>query len=145
MGFPEDNAYINNSYIIYDDCDKSYRDWMAVDAALIGERIREYRLRGGLSQRDLADRSGVSEPSVVSNWERGKQVPRLDTAHRIAVALGVDVGQLVESASGPPETNSEPVDAERASVIEAVARLPSHHLRAVLRLARDLAVDADSR
>jgi transcriptional regulator with XRE-family HTH domain len=44
--------------------------------ALIGKRIRDTRLRLGLSQKAFADRIGASEGSV-GLWERGKARPEL--------------------------------------------------------------------
>ena len=40
----------------------------------VATNIRSNRQRLGLSQIDLADELGVTQPSV-SSWERGKQMP----------------------------------------------------------------------
>jgi transcriptional regulator with XRE-family HTH domain len=40
----------------------------------VATHIRSNRQRLGLSQIDLADELGVTQPSV-SSWERGKQMP----------------------------------------------------------------------
>ena len=51
-------------------------------------RLRHARERSGLSMRTLSTAAGVSVQAW-SNAEAGKVVPRVDTAERMAVALGV--------------------------------------------------------
>lgn len=52
-------------------------------------RIKRNRIRLGLSQKDLALKCGVSQPTV-ANWERGGHIPRQDALRKIAENLGVD-------------------------------------------------------
>lgn len=49
-------------------------------------RIREYRLRAGLTQAMLGKLIGKGR-SVVSTWERGCSLPRLPNVFRLARAL----------------------------------------------------------
>lgn len=49
----------------------------------------------GISQRDLADRAGMSE-SQVSQYATNKQVMNLDTAKTIAAAIGCHIDDLYE-------------------------------------------------
>lgn len=73
----------------------------------IGQNIRRLRREVvGLTQRELAERVGVS-PSAVTHWERGSVAPRTDRLGQIAEALGVDERDLV----GDVATREEPVDA----------------------------------
>lgn len=51
-------------------------------------RLQAARERSGLSMRTLSTAAGVSVQAW-SNAEAGKSVPRVDTAERMAVALGV--------------------------------------------------------
>jgi tetratricopeptide (TPR) repeat protein/transcriptional regulator with XRE-family HTH domain len=52
--------------------------------------LRRFRVAAGLTQKDLAERAGVS-PRCVSDLERGiKQVPRTDTLNQLANALQLD-------------------------------------------------------
>lgn len=55
----------------------------------IGERIKQCRLERGMTQKDLAERMGIS-PVCISQYETGKRVPKIETIDRIATALGVD-------------------------------------------------------
>src|SRR5919205_1205067 len=62
--------------------------------APIGPRIRALRDAGGLSLRDLAERSGVSAP-MLSQVERGETSPTLAVAARIAHGLDLRLSQLL--------------------------------------------------
>jgi len=48
-----------------------------------------------MTQRQLADRSGLSEATVIGRIERGEQLPRLNTAAALARALSVHLNDLV--------------------------------------------------
>ena len=61
-------------------------------------KIKQLREKAGLSQKALADKAKVSQGKV-SEYESGKSVPRLDSARRIADALGVSINDLMEEAS----------------------------------------------
>ena len=65
----------------------------------IGPRIRALRDAGGLSLRDLADRSGVSAP-MLSQVERGETSPTLSIATRIAAGLDLRLSQLLRLDEG---------------------------------------------
>lgn len=54
----------------------------------VGERIRECRKSIGLTQRELAEKSGVATVSV-QQYERGVRQPRTEQLKEIAAALGV--------------------------------------------------------
>ena len=54
----------------------------------IGQLIRDARASRGLSQDALAERAGISQPSL-SQIETGDTTPRLETLDAIADALGM--------------------------------------------------------
>lgn len=56
------------------------------ETALIG-KIIEAREEMGLSQRELAELSGVKQPAI-ARLESGAAVPRIDTLIRLLVPLG---------------------------------------------------------
>jgi len=63
----------------------------------VGERLRQLRLNAGMSLRTLATKSGFS-PSLISQAENGLVTPSIGSLERIAMALGVSLGQFfVES------------------------------------------------
>lgn len=60
----------------------------------IGERIRKLRQELGLSQQELAHKAGVRRPTI-SELESGKQRGlTVETAKRLARALGVGIDYL---------------------------------------------------
>ena len=65
-----------------------------LDYKVIGNRIREQRTKLGLTQAELAERSGV-EPSNISHIERAATKLSLPTLVSIANALGATLDELV--------------------------------------------------
>jgi len=56
------------------------------------------RISAGVSMNRLAQKSGLSQ-SMISLLERGMRNPTLDTLLRIAIALEVDLSQLLKKAA----------------------------------------------
>jgi transcriptional regulator with XRE-family HTH domain len=56
--------------------------------------IRLARLRSGLSQDELAEKSGIPARTI-SNLEDGQHVPRAKTLAKLAAALEVDTLELL--------------------------------------------------
>ncbi len=52
------------------------------------KRIKATRVGLGLSQANLAEKTGVSQPTV-ANWENGSHIPRQAVLEKISDALGV--------------------------------------------------------
>ncbi|HET6842396.1 MAG TPA: helix-turn-helix transcriptional regulator [Candidatus Angelobacter sp.] len=78
----------------------------------IGETIRNYRLRKGMSQGDIEKRTGLLR-CYLSRVENGHTIPSLDTLAKIASAMELPLGQFfVEPHSNgnrglPPLTEDE--------------------------------------
>ncbi|MDR2393272.1 MAG: XRE family transcriptional regulator [Treponema sp.] len=66
---------------------------MAYSIEKFGEKIRSFRERRSLTLREVADRAGVSE-SLVSQIERNRVSPALDTLLALADALDMDLAYL---------------------------------------------------
>lgn len=60
----------------------------------IGKRIRKYRKKLGISQKELAKRIGVSNGRV-SNWEQGLNRPDADMLPELCHALNVSPSLLL--------------------------------------------------
>jgi len=60
-----------------------------------GVRLRQARERLGLTQEDVAGRSGV-HATEVSRIEAGKRDPKVSTLLRLARAVEVPAGQLLD-------------------------------------------------
>lgn len=71
----------------------------------IGSRIREARKSRGISQKELAERVNVSQPTV-ANWEAGAHDPRQLMLARVAEALTVSRGWLASGERSPNERDS---------------------------------------
>ena len=63
-------------------------------AESFGERLKTLRKKAGLTQEELADRSGFSI-ATIRRWEWGERIPRVDDIKKIARALGVSVDDLL--------------------------------------------------
>jgi transcriptional regulator with XRE-family HTH domain len=74
----------------------------------IGGRIREARKRSGLSQRELAQASGVSL-SLISKLEQGeRQDTSTQTIRKLAAALAVTTTALLGRDPRPRPASAEP-------------------------------------
>lgn len=63
--------------------------------AKLGANLREARKQLGMSQEAVAERSGV-HATEVSRIEAGKRDPRVSTVERLARAVKMKPGQLLE-------------------------------------------------
>ncbi len=72
----------------------------------IGDRLREERVRAGLSQRELARRLQLS-PSLISQLESGMSKPSVGTLYAIVTELGVSLDSVIrgEEFIEPPPSN----------------------------------------
>jgi transcriptional regulator with XRE-family HTH domain len=61
----------------------------------LGTNLREARLRLEMTQEQVAARSGV-HPTEISRIEAGKRDPRVSTVERLAAALRMKPGELLE-------------------------------------------------
>ena len=61
----------------------------------LGANLRAARKELGLSQEQVAERSGV-HATEVSRIEAGKRDPRVSTVERLAAAVKLKPGQLLE-------------------------------------------------
>lgn len=73
---------------------------------LLGRRVYAVRELRGLTQERLAERMEMSAKSI-SDIERGVVNPRLETLHKLATALGLELWELLrfeeKTATGPAE------------------------------------------
>ena len=113
------------------------------DPKEVGRRLREARLRAGLSQRDLSF-PGCS-PAYISRIEAGDRIPSLQLLREMGQRLGVSEDYLATGARAPRSVDRNPllVDAEVA------LRLDEHELarslyQEALEAARDNFTRADA-
>ncbi|TYL54425.1 helix-turn-helix domain-containing protein [Agromyces mariniharenae] len=80
----------------------------------IGERLRDARLRQGLSLRGLAKALGVS-PSLISQVETGKTQPSVSTLYAIVSLLGVSLDELLGVGPVAPRGAAQPSPVQRGA------------------------------
>ena len=64
-----------------------------------GDRIRQRRHRLGLSQEALAREASINR-TYIASLEVGRRNPSLDLMSRLALALDVDLGELLRGLQG---------------------------------------------
>ncbi len=72
----------------------------------IGMRIRKYREKSGLSQKELAELINVSN-SRISNWEQGINRPDADILADLCRALNVSPSELLDVRLAPEDLNEQ--------------------------------------
>lgn len=72
------------------------QDDIAIDGEKLGARLRELRLAAGLTQAELARRTGIHRPNI-ARVEAGRHTPSLETLARIANAIGVSTTRVLVS------------------------------------------------
>jgi transcriptional regulator with XRE-family HTH domain/quercetin dioxygenase-like cupin family protein len=91
----------------------------------LGARLREVRLRSGLSLREVARQLGVSA-SHVSQLENGKSQPSVATLYSMAQLLNVSIDELFAVYTDPPQDGTTHVAAApdrsfRGALVRAAA------------------------
>ena len=80
----------------------------------LGERLRQLRVAAGLTQTDLAGDRFSKE--YISQIERGKTRPTIETVEWLALRLGIDAGFLASGVSADERAKAEAILA-RADVL----------------------------
>ncbi|MGZ8580126.1 MAG: helix-turn-helix domain-containing protein [Actinomycetota bacterium] len=94
----------------------------ALDA--IGQRLREERVRAGLSQRELARRVGLSA-SLISQLESGQSRPSVGTLYSIVTELGVSLDRVIRGGDFPEPGDHGEVDLDDRSPVVHPGERPS--------------------
>jgi uncharacterized protein len=81
--------------------------------------VRRARHRAGLSQRELAARTGIAQPTI-ARIERGQASPRFDTVVRLLAACGYEL-DLVPRLEG--------AGVDRSAIRELLSLAPEERLR----------------
>lgn len=77
--------------------------YMDFDKKAIGERIKEYRLKRGFTQSDLAKQADITRIAL-GNYERGERIPTIDIFARIAMSLNASIDELMGYKPGQLST-----------------------------------------
>lgn len=68
-----------------------------MDMEKVGQAISYLRKRAGYTQKDLADRIGISDKAV-SKWERGLSLPDVAYLRKLSILLNTDTDSLLAGA-----------------------------------------------
>lgn len=82
-------------------------------ARSLAARLKQLRLARDLTRAELAERSGISTPSIWA-WETGRTVPRIGSLETLAKGLGVPVSEL-QIGIGPALGDATPMAAGEGS------------------------------
>lgn len=82
-----------------------------MDNKKIGDYISTLRRNNNLTQKDLADKLGITDKAI-SKWERGAGYPDISMLRPLADALGTTVNELLEgqTSENVSQTNSADLD-----------------------------------
>jgi len=103
---------------------------MAEIAKIIGERIRAYRTKAGLSQENLAEKAGLHS-TYIGQLERGEKNATLESIEKVARALDVSFETLFMHIIGGLAQNES---AEQCYSL--IANQTEKEQRAILELVR---------
>ena len=78
----------------YTESDTINTDRIRKERKMVGKHIKTFREDLGITQKELANRLGVTQPTV-GNWEAGIREPRTKQLLKIAQELGVSVADLL--------------------------------------------------
>jgi transcriptional regulator with XRE-family HTH domain len=91
---------------------------------LAGKMLKEARLDAGLTQAELAERLGASQP-VVARLESGRANPRIATFERALAATGHRLAVTVEQSGHPSIDETLIASSLRLSPEERIRRFSS--------------------
>lgn len=81
---------------LYQDGNNGVLSEIAIDGEKLGARLKELRLAAGLTQAELARRTGIHRPNI-ARVEAGRHTPSLETLSRIAGAIGVPTTHVLSA------------------------------------------------
>jgi putative transcriptional regulator len=74
---------------------------MQMDVNHFATRLKDMREAAGITQKQLADRAGLSQRAI-SHWEQGLREPSWLNVVALAAALGTDCRAFLQEPTGPP-------------------------------------------
>lgn len=92
---------------------------------VLAKAIKKYRLGKGITQAELANRSGF-DPKTISRFETGEYVPTVEAVYKFAEILGVPVKEFFADLDGEIE--------QRAFLFEVIHNADADELRRLVAL-----------
>ena len=99
-------------------------------AKAVGQRIRNYRTKKGLSQEKLAELSGC-HPTYIGQLERGEKNATIESIEKISIALDIPLSTMFEKL-GPVQTTTRSVPLECYEFLSSKTRAEQEQLYRIL-------------
>ncbi len=115
----------------------------ASDLPSVGQRIREERIRRGVSLRALAGEVGVSA-SMISQIENGKSQPSVSTLYAITSALGISIQEVFDTPLTEPAERAVSAVGLPTTVLEALGSSRGRRIGPIVRLKERQALTLDT-
>lgn len=97
------------------------------------DKLKKIRIKTGLSQRQLAEKLGVSQ-NAICNWENGKREPKFETIKEIADLFDVPISYFWNDTPLNSskdflfsDSNTAPIDTKNKSDVEILKVFESIH------------------
>lgn len=114
----------------------------------IGKSIKTWRMKEGLTQKQLAEASHVSEISI-RKYEAGDRIPKIGTLSKIARALNITIGELDSDYTTMSQDRSDAAGLEsqiktflnnisNMNITENVKQQTSAEINSILKLIQEL-------
>lgn len=95
------------------------------DKNSIGEKIRKAIKEAGLTQQNLADKLGITNP-VVNVWIQGRRIPNIENLKKIAVATGKPYSWFInEDDEFVPAVKAVPLTPNNTVTLPILADVPA--------------------
>lgn len=96
---------------------------LSLDGLRLGARLRALRVAAGLTQAELARRTGIHRPNI-ARVEAGRHTPSLETLSRLADAIGVPATRVLETDQLGSSSSAGSL-ASSSSVVTAPGTVPA--------------------
>lgn len=109
-------------------------------ASIIGEKIKQYRLKNGWTQQELGSKIGISK-NAIGNYEKGIRSPKKDTMFDLANAFKISIDDLFpQIKKDSSTTTSLPNDPDLLTqqITDKVVQLTTPNKKIVLRTSEEL-------
>lgn len=103
----------------------------------VGEQLRYYRRKNGISQETLALIAEVN-PAYVGQIERGEKSPTINMMKKLSDALGISLATLFTPIPDTEETPSETRTHETEKIMLSINRLGDNELILLSQLITDI-------
>jgi len=86
-------------------------------------RIKEYRIRAGMTQIELSKALNVSQ-GTISAYESGRTEPDINTMRKLSLTLDVPIDQIFDISDPQPEQTYKPMTTEARIISAGIDKMP---------------------